>query len=208
VAYGAGAFFSLSGGTVHKSTDCATWTAVPGTLAQNGSGIFAVGGELFITADGNTIYSSPNGTTWTPHQVAGSPSDTIWVRVAFANNYLGAQAVAPTGRPQGTLPSSLVARSVDGAAWTASSVLVGGQALPVLGLGSDGNRFVLELGEDALYSSTDLASFTELGALPIRVQRPQAFALGTVSEGWAFNPTTTPPRLVGVGDEGTIITLP
>ncbi len=138
----------------------------------------------------NTIYTSTDGVTWTPHTVSDAPATISWSWVAKGGTLIGVLGADPSSN------TPYLARSTDGSNFSATQLA----GFNPIQLGFDGNAFIVVYGYNAaIGTTTDLVDVTIVGTLEVPFRG---------LNGMAFNATTSPPRLVGVGGASLIVTFP
>lgn len=151
VIYGGGKFVAVGdGGTIYVSTDRVNWSPRSSGTTQNLNGI-AYGSGIFVAVGpGNTRVVSSDGDTWSVGTIA---SGFVGYSIIYANSLFIAAGVNGANE-------TVIYRSTDGAAWTASTV--GTEGGGVFDLSYNGTRFVggTQGANPRLVTSTDGLTWT------------------------------------------------
>jgi hypothetical protein len=193
MAYGNGVFVGISNNfDGFTSPDGTTITLHSGAFSTAVRHLDFAAGQFFASGDSNTIYTSPDGVAWSAHTVGGVQSTSSWTRVIRGNGVFVAQP---------TSGQAIIATSVDGATWAGRGTTLAGNDFFIRSLGFDGRNYYVLAGNlpYLMYRSTDLVAFTSMGVVPRALN------------GWngvAFNATLSPGRVVAVGDDSIVLTIP
>jgi hypothetical protein len=158
LAYGAGLteqyVYVGAGGVLRSSTDGVTWTSRTSGTISTLSGV-AFGTVYFYGGFGGVLRTSTDGITW-DSQTSGTTQNIQ--RVIYANGtYL---YVTQAG---GTLTSSVVGSSTDAITWSTVSL----DPTSLRGIAFGNSNYVVCGGTGAVYSSTDLVTWTFSPVSPV-----------------------------------------